>query len=220
MLSVTHGIGPPVVSRKADLHKYLTVIHNGYVSLQLWVCPKGSSMGEGVLCWGFVTCIVEVPGISSLSFKNIPMSDGDPCRRKKCVFLLVLNVASDLLGLDAFQLSEVLTQRSMILRGEEISSPLTVEQVSVLVFAPTSGTSAFPGPESSPCVTLSSPGPSVFSGILPLLVAQVPVLTLLFRLYRGVHLQMPVHSTSFKSPSLTRSWSHLCPAEGASDALW
>lgn len=47
---------------------------------------------------------------------------------KKCVFLLVLNVASDLLGLDAFQLSEVLTQRSMILRGEEISSPLTVEQ--------------------------------------------------------------------------------------------
>ncbi|XP_009985744.1 PREDICTED: unconventional myosin-X-like, partial [Tauraco erythrolophus] len=41
----------------------------------------------------------------------------------------VLNIASDLLGLDAFQLSEVLTQRSMILRGEEISSPLTVEQV-------------------------------------------------------------------------------------------
>uniref|UniRef100_A0A8B9CWL2 Myosin X n=1 Tax=Anser brachyrhynchus TaxID=132585 RepID=A0A8B9CWL2_9AVES len=40
----------------------------------------------------------------------------------------VLNIASDLLGLDAFQLSEVLTQRSMILRGEEISSPLTVEQ--------------------------------------------------------------------------------------------
>uniref|UniRef100_A0A8C4WUF6 Unconventional myosin-X-like n=1 Tax=Gopherus evgoodei TaxID=1825980 RepID=A0A8C4WUF6_9SAUR len=40
----------------------------------------------------------------------------------------VLNNASDLLGLDAFQLSEVLTQRSMILRGEEISSPLTVEQ--------------------------------------------------------------------------------------------
>ncbi|NXA32754.1 MYO10 protein, partial [Eudromia elegans] len=42
----------------------------------------------------------------------------------------VLNIASDLLGLDAFQLSEVLTQRSMILRGEEISSPLTVEQAS------------------------------------------------------------------------------------------
>uniref|UniRef100_A0A8C3VCM9 Myosin X n=1 Tax=Catharus ustulatus TaxID=91951 RepID=A0A8C3VCM9_CATUS len=40
----------------------------------------------------------------------------------------VLNVASELLGLDTFQLSEVLTQRSMILRGEEISSPLTVEQ--------------------------------------------------------------------------------------------
>uniref|UniRef100_A0A8C8S8G2 Unconventional myosin-X-like n=1 Tax=Pelusios castaneus TaxID=367368 RepID=A0A8C8S8G2_9SAUR len=40
----------------------------------------------------------------------------------------VLNDASDLLGLEAFQLSEVLTQKSMILRGEEISSPLTVEQ--------------------------------------------------------------------------------------------
>uniref|UniRef100_A0A8C9EU17 Unconventional myosin-X-like n=1 Tax=Pavo cristatus TaxID=9049 RepID=A0A8C9EU17_PAVCR len=49
--------------------------------------------------------------------------------KKLCLsFLLVLNIASDLLGLDAFQLSEVLTQRSMILRGEEISSPLTVEQ--------------------------------------------------------------------------------------------
>uniref|UniRef100_A0A8C7XTN3 Unconventional myosin-X n=1 Tax=Oryzias sinensis TaxID=183150 RepID=A0A8C7XTN3_9TELE len=36
--------------------------------------------------------------------------------------------ADELLGLDSFQLSEVLTQRSMILRGEEICSPLTVEQ--------------------------------------------------------------------------------------------
>uniref|UniRef100_A0A671KQT4 Unconventional myosin-X-like n=1 Tax=Sinocyclocheilus anshuiensis TaxID=1608454 RepID=A0A671KQT4_9TELE len=34
----------------------------------------------------------------------------------------------ELMGLDSFQLSEVLTQRSMILRGEEICSPLTVEQ--------------------------------------------------------------------------------------------
>uniref|UniRef100_A0A8D3B7F9 Myosin X, like 1 n=1 Tax=Scophthalmus maximus TaxID=52904 RepID=A0A8D3B7F9_SCOMX len=34
----------------------------------------------------------------------------------------------ELLGLDAFQLSEVLTQRSIILRGEEICSPLTIEQ--------------------------------------------------------------------------------------------
>lgn len=118
------------------------------------------------MCWGLVTCLVEVPGISSPSCKNIPMSDGDPCRRKTCVFLSVLNVASDLLGLDPFQLSEVLTQRSMILRGEEISSPLTVEQVSVLVYASTSATSAFPGPESSSCVTHSSLGPPVSSGIL------------------------------------------------------
>uniref|UniRef100_A0A8C9TGG9 Unconventional myosin-X-like n=1 Tax=Scleropages formosus TaxID=113540 RepID=A0A8C9TGG9_SCLFO len=39
-----------------------------------------------------------------------------------------VSIVSDLLGLDSFQLSEVLTQRSMILRGEEICSPLTVEQ--------------------------------------------------------------------------------------------
>uniref|UniRef100_A0A8K9Y211 Uncharacterized protein n=1 Tax=Oncorhynchus mykiss TaxID=8022 RepID=A0A8K9Y211_ONCMY len=39
-----------------------------------------------------------------------------------------ISSSSDLLGLDSFQLSEVLTQRSMILRGEEICSPLTVEQ--------------------------------------------------------------------------------------------
>uniref|UniRef100_UPI00398E4DB6 unconventional myosin-X-like n=1 Tax=Pristiophorus japonicus TaxID=55135 RepID=UPI00398E4DB6 len=40
----------------------------------------------------------------------------------------VLSNVSDLLGLDSFQLAEVLTQRSMILRGEEISTPLTTEQ--------------------------------------------------------------------------------------------
>uniref|UniRef100_A0A8V5G6P6 Uncharacterized protein n=1 Tax=Melopsittacus undulatus TaxID=13146 RepID=A0A8V5G6P6_MELUD len=41
---------------------------------------------------------------------------------------ITTKAGDDLLGLDVFQLSEVLTQRSMILRGEEISSPLTVEQ--------------------------------------------------------------------------------------------
>uniref|UniRef100_A0A3P8PIU7 Myosin X, like 1 n=1 Tax=Astatotilapia calliptera TaxID=8154 RepID=A0A3P8PIU7_ASTCA len=40
----------------------------------------------------------------------------------------VVTNASELLGLDAFQLSEVMTQRSIILRGEEICSPLTIEQ--------------------------------------------------------------------------------------------
>ncbi|KAK5617011.1 hypothetical protein CRENBAI_016490 [Crenichthys baileyi] len=40
----------------------------------------------------------------------------------------VVSNVSELLGLDAFQLSEVLTQRSIILRGEEICSPLTIEQ--------------------------------------------------------------------------------------------
>lgn len=46
-----------------------------------------------------------------------------------CVCVAVVSNVSELLGLDSFQLSEVLTQRSMILRGEEICSPLTVEQV-------------------------------------------------------------------------------------------
>ena len=40
-----------------------------------------------------------------------------------------LSRTSDLLGLNSEQLAEVLTHRSMILRGEEISTPLTVEQV-------------------------------------------------------------------------------------------
>ncbi|KAK3569433.1 hypothetical protein QTP86_030062, partial [Hemibagrus guttatus] len=40
----------------------------------------------------------------------------------------VISSVCELLGLDAFQLCEVLTQRSIFLRGEEICSPLTVEQ--------------------------------------------------------------------------------------------
>lgn len=40
-----------------------------------------------------------------------------------------LSRTSDLLGLNSDQMAEVLTHRSMILRGEEISTPLTVEQV-------------------------------------------------------------------------------------------
>ncbi|XP_056599629.1 unconventional myosin-X [Triplophysa dalaica] len=39
-----------------------------------------------------------------------------------------ISKAADLLGLDCAQLAEVLTHKSMILRGEEISTPLTVEQ--------------------------------------------------------------------------------------------
>lgn len=108
-------------------------------------------------------------------------------------FLLVLNIASDLLGLDAFQLSEVLTQRSMILRGEEISSPLTVEQVSVLLYA--SVTSIFPGlyrplKFKDPCYVPAKCS-AVSSSLLPLIVVQVPALRLLlFRPHRagGVHL--------------------------------
>lgn len=50
----------------------------------------------------------------------------------------MLSDASELLGLDAFQLSEVLTQRSIILRGEEICSPLTIEQVTNVYIHPPS----------------------------------------------------------------------------------
>ncbi|KAM6919105.1 unconventional myosin-X [Xenentodon cancila] len=39
-----------------------------------------------------------------------------------------LSLTAELLGLNSEQLAEVLTHRSMILRGEEISTPLTVEQ--------------------------------------------------------------------------------------------
>lgn len=54
--------------------------------------------------------------------------------KEVCGFLAsaALSRTSDLLGLNSDQLAEVLTHRSMILRGEEISTPLTVEQVSGL----------------------------------------------------------------------------------------
>lgn len=52
--------------------------------------------------------------------------------------IIVVTDASELLGLDAFQLSEVLTQRSIILRGEEICSPLTIEQVCIHTYKHTS----------------------------------------------------------------------------------
>ena len=42
--------------------------------------------------------------------------------------LLVLENTANLLQLDVYQLNDTLTQKSMILRGEEILSPLTVEQ--------------------------------------------------------------------------------------------
>lgn len=43
-------------------------------------------------------------------------------------FKTALGRSAELLGLDSAQLSEVLTQRSMILRGEEILTPLSVQQ--------------------------------------------------------------------------------------------
>lgn len=75
------------------------------------------------------------------------------CETKdKCVFsifvwLSVVTNASELLGLDAFQLSEVLTQRSIILRGEEICSPLTIEQVrNTYIYSPSTSNTQKPIP--------------------------------------------------------------------------
>ena len=43
--------------------------------------------------------------------------------------ILVLENVANLLRLDIYQLIDALTQKSMVLRGEEILSPLSVEQV-------------------------------------------------------------------------------------------
>jgi len=45
------------------------------------------------------------------------------------VFSAALESASSLLCLDTFQFGDALTQKFMVLRGEEITTPLTVEQV-------------------------------------------------------------------------------------------
>ena len=41
----------------------------------------------------------------------------------------VLDATADLLSLDPFRLGDALTQKYMVLRGEEITTPLTVQQV-------------------------------------------------------------------------------------------
>ncbi|KAL2307883.1 hypothetical protein Nmel_000872, partial [Mimus melanotis] len=43
-------------------------------------------------------------------------------------FKTALGRSAELLGLDSTQLTEALTQRSMILRGEEILTPLSIQQ--------------------------------------------------------------------------------------------
>lgn len=42
----------------------------------------------------------------------------------------VLDATAGLLSLDPFHLGDALTQKYMVLRGEEITTPLTVQQVS------------------------------------------------------------------------------------------
>jgi len=45
------------------------------------------------------------------------------------VLLVVVECVANLLKLDVYQFSDALTQRFMVLRGEQITTPLTMEQV-------------------------------------------------------------------------------------------
>ena len=51
------------------------------------------------------------------------------CLSNASSFSTVLENVANLLRVDIYELSDALTQKSMILRGEEILSPLSVEQV-------------------------------------------------------------------------------------------
>ena len=51
------------------------------------------------------------------------------CLSNASPFSTVLENVANLLRVDIYELSDALTQKSMILRGEEILSPLSVEQV-------------------------------------------------------------------------------------------
>jgi len=45
------------------------------------------------------------------------------------VLFVVVECVANLLKLDVYQFSDALTQKFMVLRGEQITTPLTVEQV-------------------------------------------------------------------------------------------
>ena len=48
--------------------------------------------------------------------------------------LTVLETTAGLLSLDPFRLGDALTQKYMVLRGEEITTPLTVQQVRIVLY--------------------------------------------------------------------------------------
>lgn len=54
--------------------------------------------------------------------------------RSLCSSFPALGRSAELLGLDPTQLTDALTQRSMFLRGEEILTPLSVQQVHALCY--------------------------------------------------------------------------------------
>ena len=51
------------------------------------------------------------------------------------VLLVVVECVANLLKLDVYQFSDALTQRFMVLRGEQITTPLTMEQVGHYVYS-------------------------------------------------------------------------------------
>lgn len=68
----------------------------------------------------FILCDLCLGGKENRVKRNFPFL--------KSLHLVLENVAN-LLRLDIYQLIDALTQKSMVLRGEEILSPLSVEQV-------------------------------------------------------------------------------------------
>ena len=50
-----------------------------------------------------------------------------------CFICIVLESTAGLLSLDPFRLGDALTQKYMVLRGEEITTPLTVQQVYIRI---------------------------------------------------------------------------------------
>uniref|UniRef100_A0A8C9UH24 Myosin X n=1 Tax=Serinus canaria TaxID=9135 RepID=A0A8C9UH24_SERCA len=101
--------------------KVLHLTHTGPVS-------------SGCILFGFAQTAMKVVDFSTEEIRDIFKLLSGTLHLGNVEFMtaggaqVTTKAGNDLLGLDAFQLSEVLTQRSMILRGEEISSPLTVEQ--------------------------------------------------------------------------------------------
>ena len=83
------------------------------------------------------SCLRDLGIFSALPCRSVELAlppFGVPwpvCPRLPCPSSPALGRSAELLGLDPAQLTDALTQRSMSLRGEEILTPLNVQQVHV-----------------------------------------------------------------------------------------